>query len=381
VLFETPSLGSRELEIVSQVEGLKEQLRWQLQEPRRWVGSLRRLSFARNIQGSNSIEGYEAALDDAAAVAVGEEPLDASEETRLALAGYRDAMTFVLQLSTDPHFSYSEQLLKSLHFIMTGYDLKNRPGQWRTGSTFVQREETGELVHEGADIGRVPELMAELSTTLNGPPEGLPAIVHAGMAHLNLVMIHPFRDGNGRMARCLQSLVLARQGVLAPVFMSIEEYLGKDTTAYYDVLAEVGDGSWQPGRDARPWVRFVLTAHLRQARTVLQRVKESERLWLKLEALVAAHSISDRTITALFDAALGMRVRRATYRANVEQAGEEMSEQAATRDLKQLTDVGLLVPQGEKRGRVYVGGPDIRRLREEMFNERAARDDTDPFAG
>jgi Fic family protein len=49
------------------------------------------------------------------------------------------------------------------------------------------------------------------------------------MAHLNLVMIHPFRDGNGRMARCLQSVVLAREGVLSPVFMSVEEYLGRNT--------------------------------------------------------------------------------------------------------------------------------------------------------
>jgi len=85
------------------------------------------------------------------------------------------------------------------------------------------------------------------------------------MAHLNLVMIHPFRDGNGRMARCLQSLVLARGGVLSPMFMSIEEYLGRNTHNYYNVLAQVGGGSWQPERDTRPWIRFILTAHLRQA--------------------------------------------------------------------------------------------------------------------
>lgn len=57
--------------------------------------------------------------------------------------------------------------------------------------------------------------------------------IQAGMAHLNLVMIHPFRDGNGRMARCLQSLVLARGGILDPVFISIEEYLGRNTQRYY----------------------------------------------------------------------------------------------------------------------------------------------------
>ncbi|HBX81199.1 MAG: hypothetical protein WAV45_15960 [Propionibacteriaceae bacterium] len=82
-------------------------------EPRRWSGSLRRLSFARNIQGSNSIEGYDARLDDVAAVALGEQPLDSSEETRLALEGYRNAMTYVIQRADDQDFECSVSLLKS----------------------------------------------------------------------------------------------------------------------------------------------------------------------------------------------------------------------------------------------------------------------------
>src|SRR5215475_2130843 len=128
MLFDIPELDAAEQRVLDQIDNLRERLRLQLHEPRRWYGSLRRLSFARAIQGSNSIEGFDAVLDDAAAVALGEEPLDATEETRLALAGYRDAMTFVLQLASDSDFSYSAQLLKGLHFMMTGYHLKNRPG-------------------------------------------------------------------------------------------------------------------------------------------------------------------------------------------------------------------------------------------------------------
>src|SRR5437763_12024792 len=120
--------------------------------------------------------------------------------------------------------------------------------------------------------------MAELAARL-GDDDGQHQAVRAAMAHLNLVMIHPCRDGNGRMARCLQSLVLARGGVLAPVFMSIEEYLGRNAEEYYAVLGQVGKGTWQPHNDARPWIRFTLKAHLRQARTLLRRVRESERLW------------------------------------------------------------------------------------------------------
>lgn len=380
MLFAVPDFDEREHEVLDDIEVLKEKLRWQLHEPRRWVGSLRRLSFARALQGSNSIEGYDAKLDDAAAVAVGEEPLDADKQTRLALDGYRDAMTYVLQLAGETDFSYSIQLLKSLHFMMTKYDLKNRPGLWRAGPVYVQQEETGEIVYEGPDVDEVPGLMDQLVDDLRKGTDSGPPLIVAGMAHLNLVMIHPFRDGNGRMARCLQSLVLARSGVLSPVFMSIEEYLGRNTQEYYDVLADVGRGSWQPANDARPWIRFTVTAHLRQAMTLLRRVRESEKMWVQLERLVERHRLPPRTMTVLFDASLRLRVRNATYRAGLKEADEEITEQTAGRDLRQLVDLGLLVPEGVKRGRYYVAGQPIVELRRAVVAGRHSVDRVDPFA-
>lgn len=379
MLFHSPDLDEVELEVLREIEDLKKKLRWQLHEPRRWSGSLRRMQFARAVQGSNSIEGYEAALDDAAAIDLGEEPLDADEETRLALKGYRDAMTYVLQLAGEEDFSYDEQLLKSLHFMMTSYDLKNRPGLWRAGSIYVRNDESGEIVYEGPDIDLVPGLMHELVMCLDTDNDA-PPIIRAGMAHLNLVMVHPFRDGNGRMGRCLQTLVLAREGILSPVFCSIEEYLGRNTEAYYEVLAKVGAGAWHPDRDARPWVRLILAAHLRQARTLLRRVKESEQLWDKLERVIAKHSLPDRTILALWDAAVGFRVRNATYRAVYEESNEEaMSEAVASRDLRQMVESGLLIPRGEKRARVYLASKELWELRQEIIKGRDPRDDSDPF--
>jgi Fic family protein len=378
MLFAVPELDERELKVLADIEDLKGRLRHQLHEPRRWYGSLRRLSIARAIQGSNSIEGFDANLEDAAAVAVGEEPMDADQETRLALKGYRDAMTYVLQLADDEDFVYSSQVIKALHFMMTSYDLRNRPGRWRAGAVYVRNDETEEIVYEGPDIDQVPALIEELVERLNGPCNQ--RIVQAAMGHLDLVMIHPFRDGNGRMARCLQSLVLARGGVLAPVFMSIEEYLGRNTQKYYEVLAEVGQGSWQPENDARPWIRFSLTAHLRQARTMVLRVRETEQLWVRIEALIRQRGFPERVMPLLFDAALGLRVRNATYRAGLEDAGEDpITEQTASRDFQRLVAAGLLSPVGEKRGRFYAGSAELTGLRREIIASRNRRDESDPF--
>lgn len=378
MLFRAPRLDGSESEVVERIESLRKTLGHQIGAiPRRWTGMLRRNAFARAIQGSNSIEGYNVSVEDAIAAAEGEEPLEADAATWAEILGYRNAMTYVLQLADDPHFAFTSGLLRSFHFMMLQHDLTKKPGRWRPGAIFVRNDERGEIVYEGPDVDLVPDLMTELVRWLRKGDLKLPSVVRAAMAHLNMVMIHPYSDGNGRMARCLQTLVLAREGILSPQFCSIEEYLGRNTQAYYDVLAVVGAGSWHPERDARPWLRFVLTAHYRQAQTLLRRVRESERVWESLERIVADTGVPERAICALYDASFGFKVRNSTYR-----PAAEVSENVASRDLTRLVEVKLLAPKGEKRGRYYVASPLIREVREKAREPKHAVDDPfDPASG
>ncbi len=200
------------------------------------------------------------------------------------------------------------------------------------------------------------------------------------MAHLNLVMIHPFSDGNGRTARCLQTLVLARDKIVVPVFSSIEEFLGRNTQTYYEVLGDVGQGTWQPGNDARPWVRFCLRAHFLQARTLLQRREEIEALWLACFDLTEKMGLPERCTAALMDAAYGFRVRRRSYQnaANLS-GGEQVPDVTASRDLKAMVQKGLLEPVGERRSRHYLASDELRSIREEIRARRAPREERDPF--
>src|ERR1041385_4002924 len=122
MIHSAPALNEADLAVIDAVDELRRELRFYLTEPRRWYGTLLRATVARAVQGSNSIEGYHASVEDVAAVLEGEEPLDADEETRQAIAGYRDAMTYVLQLARHP-FVVDESLLKALHFMMIKYDL------------------------------------------------------------------------------------------------------------------------------------------------------------------------------------------------------------------------------------------------------------------
>jgi Fic family protein len=352
MIYAIPIVDAQEEAALARIEGLRKELRYYIAEPRQWVGSVRRVLAARAIQGSNSIEGFNVSVEDAIAAVQGEEPEDATLANRHAVLGYQRAMTYVIQLAPDPHFRYEAALIRSLHFMITEYSSDADPGRWRQRPIWVRNDRTGEVVYEAPDEKQVPDLINELIEQLSTSAD-VPAMIRGAIAHLNLVMIHPFRDGNGRMARCLQTLVLAREQILAQEFCSIEEYLGRNTESYYKILGETGRGSWQPEGDARPWVRYCLTAHYIQARSVVRRVRESEAIWAELDELRRRHHLSERTMSALFDAAIGLRVKNSSYRAQLRNWGDDISTQLATNDLKGIVNAGLLQQVGQKRGTHY----------------------------
>ncbi len=371
MIFKTPKLQAVELEAIERINEHRKKLKLGLQTPKLWTGFLRRNMTAKAIQGSNTIEGYNVTFEEAVAV-VEQERSDIAEQTRWALDGYRAALTYVLRLADDPHATFNEELIRSLHYMMMSYDLSKHPGQWRPGPVYVRRDPSGERVYEGPDAEAVPQLMSEFVEYTNDSSDSVPSIVRAAMAHLNLVMIHPFSDGNGRMARTVQTLIMAWDGILEQPFSSIEEYLGSrgNTEAYYSILSEVGEGGWRPEADARPWLRFCLRAHLQQASTLERRLKEIARLWSDLEAEVVKNGLPDRVIFALYEAAIGFRVKSERYRGQA-----EISKQVAARDLRLLVEKELLLAKGEKRGRIYVASEHLFAIREDSREPRTRTED------
>lgn len=363
MLFTSPPLDERDEDVLAEIQEMRVRLRHVSVAPKRWQGKLRRNLLAKAIQGSNSIEGYNVNDDDAVAAVENDDPFDATPQDWIEIRGYRSAMSYVLQLADDPHFALDESLLRSLHYMLLQHDVSKSPGRYRQGPLYVRDDERDITVYEGPEFDLVPGLLAELTAELRQPAaQDEPPVVRAAMAHLNLVMIHPFRDGNGRMARVLQTLVLARDSVVSPEFSSIEEFLGRNTPAYYAVLAEVGAGAWHPERDALPWVRFNLRAHHIQAQTVLQRIDEARLLYRALDEVVLSRRLPERMVDPLFDAAHGLRLVRSSY-----ERSTGVEHRTATRDLQVLVDQGLLIPVGERRGRWYHGSPQVREL------HRAAR--------
>ncbi len=376
MIYQASNLENVDKEVIQAISELRETLRFRLYQPRRWYGTLRRASFARAVQGSNSIEGYHAGDEDVAAVIEEEEPLDTRGETRQAIAGYRDAMTYVMQHAKSNRAIDSSVLL-SLHFMIMKCNLQKNPGQWRPGPVWVEDEDGG-VVYTAPDRTEVEELVEKTLDEIRYSTH--PVMVTAAMAHLNLVMIHPWSDGNGRMARCVQTLVLASEGILEPIFSSIEEYLGRNTPSYYEALGAVHNGKWEPDRNTRPWIRFCLTAHYRQARTLQRRIDQYEALWGRCEDLAAKHNLPDRVVGALSDAARRRTLWRSLYvKITLSSTGEAISDMTGTRDLLAMHRAGLLDAIGEKRGRRYRGTNELRAVWREIRTQRPSLRVEDPY--
>ncbi len=368
MIFSAPPVSASDAAVLALIDAQKDRLRiYTEHNPKRWFGSLRRSTFARAIRGSNSIEGYNASIDEAVA-AIENEPMDERTETQLAIRGYRDALTYIVQASQDSYFDFGKQFLKSIHFMMVGFDMSKQPGQWRPGSIFVVNARSGETVYEGPDAELVDGLIEELVESIK-QSSGTHPVVQAAMAHLNLTMIHPFRDGNGRMARALQTLVLARGGTLSPVFSSIEEWLGANTEEYYNVLALTGQDRWNPSRDATAWVRFCLKGHYQQAATLIRRNEVYEKLYNGIQDITEPLKLPERVNVPLFNAALGLRVTNSRYRTDT-----DLSDFAASRDLKRLVDLHLLEAKGERRGRTYLAAPQLVQLHHSVRIQRPLED-------
>lgn len=358
MIVPTPRLGRAELRALEQIWLGQRQIEPLISEAKTWTGSLRRQTLGRVIQASNSIEGVIGSHGQIQDLLLGAEtPLT---QNTADLVGYQNAMSFVLQLARDGQIQFDQNLIKALHFNLLAHSPDLEPGRYRKGPVYVV-DSAGLTVHEGAASDELEQLMRELGELANSARDQV-TLVSAAMVHLNLALIHPFKDGNGRMARILQSASLTSDVKLSPVFLSIEEYLAANTADYYRVLAEAGKGTWSPKVDALPWVRFVLQAHWHQISRVKLAAEKMSTLWSICAELLAGLGFHERAIPAVAHVASGFTLTNSSYRKLLAEAQDQVSVLTASRDLATLVELEIIKPTGSTKARSYSIGPRLSRL-------------------
>ena len=188
---------------------------------------LRRNNRIQSVHSSLKIEANSLTLDSVRAVLNEREvigPAKEIQEVRNAFAAY-DQIAAI-----DP---YDLDELLRLHGVMTHLTVEES-GVFRSGAEVVYRG--GVCIHIAPPSGEVPSLMRQLFDWMAARREQIHPLILSSVFHYEFVFIHPFRDGNGRMARLWQTALLSRWNPLFQ-FVPIESQIERFQDEYYDAIA------------------------------------------------------------------------------------------------------------------------------------------------
>jgi Fic family protein len=219
-----------------------------------------------------------------------------------------------------------------------------RTGAWRDDSRGPMQIVSGPIAKEHVhyEAPKADRVDTEMHAFLNWfeTPSDMDLVLKAAMAHLWFVTIHPFDDGNGRIARAIADMALARSENSPQRFYSLSAQIRQERNAYYDILEPTQKGTM----DVTPWMNWFLGClgrAIASAQTTLSAVLTKARFWDRIKDV----QLNDRqrlVITRLFDGFEG-KLTTSRYAALA-----KCSQDTAHRDMLALVDHGVLVrnPEG-----------------------------------
>jgi len=211
-------------------------------------------------------------------------------------------------------------------------------GQWRKDSKGPMQVVSGSIGKENIHFEAPPaeRVAAEMSTFLDwfNKELSLDPVIKAGIAHLWFITIHPFEDGNGRIARALTDLLLTRGDGMSQRFYSMSTQIRVERKGYYKILEK----SQQGLLDISAWLEWFLTCLLNallNAEFTLQKVLVKHQFWLAHKG-TTMNQRQIKTLNKLLDGFAGKLTTVKWAKIN------KCSRDTALRDLQDLINKGLI---------------------------------------
>lgn len=248
---------------------------WMRQKPE-VLEVLREQAIIQSVESSNRIEGVTIPAERLRPVVVGKvKPRDRSEEE---LAGYRKALEWIF--SRKREVSVIPAVIQRLHALAQG-GFSGDAGEWKK-----RDNEIIEILPNGErKIRFIPTSAKDTPKTMDAlcrnyriacDDQRVPPLLIVATFVFDLLCIHPFRDGNGRVTRLATTLLLQAHSFQVARYVSLERLVEQSKEDYYSVLAECSQG-WHEGKnELMPWLNYFLSM-LRRAYKEFERQMESTK--------------------------------------------------------------------------------------------------------
>lgn len=252
-------VSPRVYRLLEDIAGLREQLRASLIKVP-WVPSLVKDAMARSAWGSTAIEGCTLSLEAVKGLIEGKDAFGYPNRHVRMAKNYLEALSWLQKREKALHVSENDVLL--LHKLMGEGACDDGPiGAYR-------KIDVRAGMHVCPPWRQVPKLTRELLQWLNADAKKLPAVFSSAILHLRFVEIHPFRDGNGRLARVLATWQLYRAGFDTLHIFALDEVLLENRSLYIKALQRVQ----VEGEDLGDWLEFMAEAVLETLERVQGRI-------------------------------------------------------------------------------------------------------------
>lgn len=258
------SITNQILTDISRIEAVEEVIKHAPILPL-WEKKFKEDAIVRAVYHGTHIEGNQLMKDEAKDVLMGKDivarPRDIQE-----VINYRKVLDYIDEEAKKQIEKFSESIVKRIHkHVVSGILQDEESGEYRKKQVVIKNSQTGEVTFRPPAPIEVPFLMREFVYWLNKVgKDDIHPLIKAGIAHHELVRIHPFIDGNGRVGRSLSTLIMFLGGYDIRRFFSLEEYYDKDNVLYYESLQKASNG------DLNSWLEYFIHG----ASIEFERVKE-----------------------------------------------------------------------------------------------------------
>ncbi len=311
-----------------------------------WEKKFREEAIVRTVHHGTHIEGNELNISEAERVLRGGEVVGRARDIQEVI-NYRNVLRYLDSVGGDEKKHFTEDMLKKVHRLTTDKLLDSRRcGVYRNTQVVVKNSISGEITFRPPPSLEVPYQVEDFLRWLNSlKKDDIHPVLKAGIIHYELVRIHPFVDGNGRVARSLATLSLFWDEYDIKKFFSLEEFYDRDAQSYYDALKSAESGM------LTSWLEYFtegLAIELTRIKEKIQRLSTDIHLKQKLGGQQVF--LNERQITII------EYIQRVGFIQN-QVFGDlfpKMSEDTVLRDIHDLMKKGIIKKEGKTKAARYI---------------------------